>query len=92
MEGDGPIMGSLKRMGLVLVGTNLPAIDATAARIMSLRPERVSYLALAADRLGPIAEERITQRGERWQDLVSPFTILDVPHLRGLRAEGVLVS
>jgi uncharacterized protein (DUF362 family) len=91
MEGDGPIMGSLKRMGLVLVGTSLPAVDATAARIMNLRPERVSYLALAADRLGPIAEERITQRGERWQDLVSPFAILDQPHLRGLRA-GELVS
>ncbi len=74
MEGDGPIMGSLKRMGLVLVGTNLPAVDATAARIMGLRPERVSYLALAADRLGPIADERITQRGERWQELGEPVS------------------
>ena len=94
MEGDGPIMGSLKRMGLVLVGTNLPAVDATAARIMSIRPERVNYLALAADRLGPIAEDRITQRGERWQNLVSPFQILDEPHLRDLRAlpVGELVS
>lgn len=92
MEGDGPIMGSLKQMGLVLVGTNLPAVDATAARIMGIRPERVSYLALAADRLGPIAETRITQRGERWQDLVSPFRILDEPHLKGLSADGVLLS
>jgi uncharacterized protein (DUF362 family) len=92
MEGDGPIMGSLKQMGLILVGANLPAVDATAARIMGICPERVSYLALAANRLGPIAEERITQRGERWQDLVSPFQILDEPHLRGLRADGVLVS
>ena len=36
MEGDGPIMGSLKPMGLVVVGTNLPAVDATVARIMGL--------------------------------------------------------
>jgi uncharacterized protein (DUF362 family) len=92
MEGDGPILGSLKHMGLILVGRNLPAVDATAARIMGLRPERVSYLGLAADRLGPIADSRITQRGERWQDLVNPFTILDEPHLRGLRADGVLLS
>ncbi len=94
MEGDGPIMGSLKRMGLILVGSNLPAVDATAARIIGLRPERVSYLQLAADRLGPIAEEQITQRGENWQELVSPFKILDRPHLRDLRAEatGPLVS
>jgi uncharacterized protein (DUF362 family) len=92
MEGDGPILGSLKHMGLILVGTNLPAIDATAARMMGLRPEKVSYLSLAADRLGPIADSRITQRGERWQDLVNPFTILDEPHLRGLCADGILLS
>jgi uncharacterized protein (DUF362 family) len=92
MEGDGPIMGSRKHMGLVLVGANLPAVDATAARIMGLVPERVSYLSLAANRLGPIAESRITQRGERWQELVSPFAILDEPHLTPLRADGVLVS
>jgi uncharacterized protein (DUF362 family) len=92
MEGDGPILGSLKHMGLILVGRNLPAVDATAARIMGLRPERVSYLGLAADRLGPIADSRITQRGERWQELVNPFMILDEPHLRGLRADGVLLS
>ena len=27
MEGDGPIMGTPKPMGLVLVGTSLPAVD-----------------------------------------------------------------
>jgi uncharacterized protein (DUF362 family) len=92
MEGDGPIMGSRKHMGLVFVGANLPAVDATAARIMGLVPERVSYLSLAADRLGPIADSRITQRGESWQDLVNPFQILDQPHLTPLRANGVFVS
>ncbi len=86
MEGDGPIMGSLKPMGLILVGRNLPAVDATVARIMGLEPARVSYLKLAADWLGPIDERRISQRGERWQSVASPFEILDVEHLRGLRA------
>lgn len=61
---------------------------------MGLSPERVSYLQLAADRLGPIAENRIAQRGEKWQELVSPFQILDEPHLRYLRETptGPLVS
>jgi uncharacterized protein (DUF362 family) len=84
MEGDGPIMGSPKRLGLVLVGSNLTAIDATVARIMGLEPDRVSYLNLAADRLGPIVDGRIEQRGEAWRPLVSPFKILNVPHLRDL--------
>ena len=94
MEGDGPILGSMKHMGLLLVGANLPAVDATAARIIGLRPERISYLQLAADRLGPIADNRIEQRGERWQTTASPFQILDEPHLRNLRAAplGELVT
>jgi uncharacterized protein (DUF362 family) len=93
MEGDGPIMGSPKPMGLILVGPNCPAVDATAARLMGLRPENVSYLALAAGRLGPIGDSRIQQCGERWQDLVKPFRIIDAPHLRGLSAyPGVQVS
>lgn len=85
MEGDGPIMGSRKHLGLIAVGSSLPALDATLARIMELVPERIEYLYLAAGRLGPIDDARIEQRGERWQPLVTPFTILDVPHLRGLR-------
>jgi uncharacterized protein (DUF362 family) len=93
MEGDGPIMGSSKHLGLVLVGSNLTAMDATVARIMDLEPNRVSYLNLAADRLGPIADGRIEQRGEAWQPLVSPFKILNVPHLRDLTNDpGVLIS
>lgn len=93
MEGDGPIMGSPKPMGLILVGPNCPAVDATAARIMGLRPENITYLNLAADKLGPIAEARIEQRGEHWQDLVSPFKIIDAPHLRGLSVDpGIQVS
>lgn len=93
MEGDGPIMGSPKPMGLILIGPNLPAVDATAARIMNLHPENVSYLALAAGRLGPIDDPRIEQRGEHWQPLVKPFSILDAPHLRNLPADpAALIS
>jgi len=93
MEGDGPIMGTLKKMGLVLVGTCPAAVDATVCRLMEVDPYAVPYLKLAADRLGPLAEHLIDQRGERWQLLASPFAILDKPHLRDLvRHRGVLVS
>ncbi|TWU41089.1 DUF362 domain-containing protein [Novipirellula artificiosorum] len=86
MEGDGPILGTPKNMGLILVGTNLTAVDATMARLMDILPDRIPYLALAANRLGPIDENRIVQRGEQWQPLVDPFLILDRKHLRKLRA------
>jgi uncharacterized protein (DUF362 family) len=87
MEGDGPILGTPKSMGLLLMGTNLTALDATVGRIMGLVPEKVSYLQLAADRLGPIADSRIEQRGEAWQPLVSPFKVLDEPHLKILTTQ-----
>lgn len=84
MEGDGPIMGSRKHLGIIAVGSNLPALDATLARIMQLEPARIEYLALAAGRMGPIDDADIEQRGERWQPLATPFAMLDYPHLQNL--------
>lgn len=88
MEGDGPILGSPKPMGIVAVGASLPALDATLCRVMGLVPERMEYLALASQRIGPIADGRIEQRGEDWRTLVNPFEVLAEPHLERLRAIG----
>lgn len=85
MEGDGPILGTSKQMGLVLVGPKLASVDATAARIMQLDPMEVDYLRLAVRRMGPLHDGRILQRGESWQELATPFQILDEPHLKRLR-------
>jgi hypothetical protein len=51
-------------------------------------PYKVPYLALAQGRLGPIADRAIEQRGEPWQALASPFTVLDVPYLQEMRMEA----
>jgi uncharacterized protein (DUF362 family) len=88
MEGDGPILGSMKQLGLVLVGGNVTALDATAARIMGLEPKQVSYLRLAEHRLGPLDERLIQQRGETWRSVATKFQLLDLDHLRSLRAAG----
>ena len=88
MEGDGPILGSPKPMGLVAVGTSLPALAATLSRVMGLEPARMQYLAYAARGIGPIANEQIDQHGEDWQTLVDPFEVLEEPHLERLRALG----
>lgn len=86
MEGDGPIMGTPKPMGLVAIGLNPTAVDATLARIMGLDPHKVPYLVLANGKLGPIANRDIAQHGEPWEGLASPFAILDDPYLQRLRA------
>jgi uncharacterized protein (DUF362 family) len=86
MEGDGPIMGVARHAGVLVMGTNLPAVDATCARLMHIDPWRVGYLATASARLGPIAERHISQRGENIAGLSQPFQLLDRPWLAGLRA------
>lgn len=86
MEGDGPIMGTKKHMGLLVMGIVPAAVDATVCRLMQVRPEKIPYLALAAGKLGPIAERSIQQCGEAWGPLAQAFEILDVKHLREIRA------
>ena len=53
MEGDGPILGSPKQMGLVIVGTNPTAVDATIARIMGLEPDGRQLSAIGRRHAGP---------------------------------------
>jgi uncharacterized protein (DUF362 family) len=78
MEGDGPIMGLARKAGVLVLGTNLPAVDATCARLMGLDPWRVAYLAAASGRLGPISERHIPQRGEPVAALAQKFRVLNV--------------
>jgi uncharacterized protein (DUF362 family) len=85
MEGDGPIMGTPRHAGVVVMGTNLPAVDATAARLMGIDPWRVSYLAAASGRLGPIDERHVAQRGEPIGDLTQSFAMIDSPTYRDLQ-------
>src|SRR6202166_2385874 len=54
MEGNGPIQGTPKQVGVLVMGADLPAVDATCCRIMGIDPRRVEYLRTAGDRLGII--------------------------------------
>lgn len=78
MEGDGPILGTPKAAGVVLMGRDIVAVDATAARVMGLRPERITYLAEAGRFLGHTDAGRISMRGERLERFVRPFEVLPV--------------
>jgi len=86
MEGNGPIQGTPKSCGLLVVGDDPVAVDSTCARIMDLLPERIDYLARAAFLLGHLKEERIHQLGESIASVRTPFEILD--SFRRLRSGG----
>lgn len=83
MEGDGPLNGTPKPMGVLVMGADLPAVDATCCRLMQLDPLKIGYLVLGHRlKLGHIAEASIQQLGERIADCRRPFDT--VPHFQPL--------
>jgi uncharacterized protein (DUF362 family) len=62
MEGNGPIQGKPKPMGVIVAGHFLPAVDATCCRLMEIDPSKLSYLTTAAGRA--IEPDAILQIGE----------------------------
>jgi len=64
MEGDGPIMGTPKPVGAVVMGRNLLAVDCTAARIMGFNPGKIPYLLAAGTHFPGLSEGSIAHRGE----------------------------
>jgi uncharacterized protein (DUF362 family) len=77
MEGNGPIQGTPKQVGVLVMGSDLPAVDATCCRIMGIDPARVDYLRMASERaLGVIEELNIDQRGETIKSVRAPFDLI----------------
>ena len=84
MEGNGPIQGSPKHMGVLVAGSEPAAVDATCCRLMKIDPTKVEYLRLVAGASGALIDERnIQQTGERIDGVASPFGLL--PEFRGIR-------
>lgn len=77
MEGNGPIQGTPKPAGVLVMGNDLPAVDATCCRIMGIDPSKIEYLQMAEDRLGVVEESRIEQRGERVAVVRTDFQLIE---------------
>jgi uncharacterized protein (DUF362 family) len=91
MEGDGPLNGTAKPLGAIVMGHDLLAVDATCCRLMMLNPERIGYLALGANKkLGLLRTQEIQQIGEPIEALAKPFAT--VPHFDHIRVGGTAKS
>jgi uncharacterized protein (DUF362 family) len=74
MEGDGPLNGTPKHVGALIMGTDPVAVDATCCRLMQLDPEKIKYLILGYQKkLGLLRETEIQQLGESIASLAQPF-------------------
>jgi uncharacterized protein (DUF362 family) len=83
MEGNGPIQGDPKPLGVLVSGSDPIAVDATCCRIMGIDPFRIGYLGLAAADPARIAESGILQTGETIASVASPFAL--IPEFQSLR-------
>jgi uncharacterized protein (DUF362 family) len=77
MEGNGPIQGTRKPAGVLVMGGDLPAVDSTCCRIMGIDPAKVDYLRMAAENLGITEEARIEQRGEPISAVRTNFHLIE---------------
>jgi uncharacterized protein (DUF362 family) len=85
MEGNGPIQGKPKPVGVLVAGRDPVAVDATCCRIMKIDPFRIQYLRLAAEGEGSLMEQNIQQIGESVESVATPFEL--IPEFVNLRLE-----
>ena len=76
MEGNGPLHGTPKALGRIVLADDPVAADFTCTRLMGFNPLRVAHLAQAAEFLGNGNPERIIQLAEALPTTVRPFEVL----------------
>ncbi len=77
MEGNGPIQGDPREVGVLAFGADPVAVDATCTRLMGLDPWKVGYLAAVEPFLGNVGSDRIEQLGESVTRHRADFAVLE---------------
>jgi uncharacterized protein (DUF362 family) len=85
MEGNGPLHGTRRNLGKIVLADDPVAADFTCARLMGLDPYRVWHLDRAAHFLGNGSYKRIDLIAERLPQKPIPFKVL--PEFTSLQAQ-----
>jgi uncharacterized protein (DUF362 family) len=89
MEGNGPLIGTPKELGIVVAGVNPVSVDAVCSRIMGLDPADIAHIASAHGRgLGEMDVDAIEVVGDGWEryacDFERPYSLM--ASLKSLRS------
>jgi uncharacterized protein (DUF362 family) len=87
MEGNGPLNGTPRPLGKIVLADDPVAADATCARLMGLEPGRLVHIREGSKFLGNACPALIDQVGETVNAAATPFQV--VPEFRYLHAAGV---
>lgn len=86
MEGDGPLNGTPRPLGRIVLADDPVAADITCARLMGFEPGRITHIRESGRFLGNADPMRIDQVGEPVAVPSRPFSV--VPEFRHLRSSG----
>jgi len=84
MEGNGPLNGTARPLGKIVLADDPVAADTTCAWLMGFEPDRVVHIREGAKFLGNLSPALIDQVGEIPQPPTTPFQV--VPEFRHLYA------
>ena len=76
MEGNGPLQGTPRKLGKIVLADDPVAADSTCARLMGLDPLQVRHLSDGSRFLGNLRADRITMLAEPAETPVRPFAVL----------------
>lgn len=79
MEGDGPVRGTEKKLGVAIASKDFVSADTVCAKIMGFDPKEISYLHFGNELgLGKADLDEIEIIGEPLENVINPF----IPHSR----------
>lgn len=77
MEGEGPLNGKNRDSGLLVLGKDMAAVDATCAGIIKFDTKRMKYMRLAGEVFGNIEPTQIDQVGLPIEKVAQLFEVPD---------------
>jgi len=72
MEGNGPVVGNPRRMGVIVAGTDVVAVDSFCVGLMGFKPEEISHVANTA-LLGVGQTDGYKVVGDPWESFICKF-------------------
>lgn len=72
MEGNGPVVGNPRKIGVIVAGSDIVAVDSFCCRLMSFKPESIGHISNTARLgVGQISDYEVV--GDPWEGFVCKF-------------------